>query len=135
MPSKALTRSGKPRPKSKARARVYAKRRSNRVARVDNDLTDEQWEAIRAAWGGCAYCGAPSSLASPSTGNGLQKDCVLPIARGGRYTVTNVVPACRSCNASKCDMEVTKWLRIKKYDESAFLVRFAQITRLLAVDV
>jgi 5-methylcytosine-specific restriction endonuclease McrA len=83
-----------------------------------HDLTDAEWAALMDAWGGCAYCGA----AGP-----LQKDCMLPISRGGRYTVSNVVPACRSCNASKCNIEVTTWLRRKKLDESGFLVRQAEI--------
>jgi len=26
--------------------------------RVDHDLSDAQWTALRAAWGWCAYCGA-----------------------------------------------------------------------------
>lgn len=66
--------------------------------RADNDLTDAQWLALKEAWGGCAYCGATSSA--------LQRDCVLALSRGGRYTIENVVPACRSCNASKCNFEV-----------------------------
>jgi len=82
---------------------------------VDNDLTPLQWSQIRAAWGGCAYCGA--------AGVPLQRDCVLPLSRGGRYTVENIVPACRSCNASKSNDEVTGWLRRKKLDERAFLLR------------
>ncbi len=41
----------------------------------------------------------------------LQRDCDLAISRGGRYTIDNVVPACGSCNASKCNDEVTGWLR------------------------
>jgi 5-methylcytosine-specific restriction endonuclease McrA len=89
------------------------------MARVDHDLTDEQWSALRTAWGGCAYCGADEVA--------LQRDCVLPISRGGRYTVDNVVPACRSCNASKCNTEVTSWLRRKRLDERTFLVRHAEI--------
>jgi hypothetical protein len=51
----------------------------------------------------------------------------MPISRGGRYTVENVVPACPSCNASKHNSEVTSWLRRKKLDERAFLVRYAEI--------
>ena len=86
---------------------------------VVHDLAVEQWEALRAAWGGCAYCG--------STEGPLQRDCVLPISRGGRYTLANVVPACRSCNASKCNDEVTGWLRRKRLDERAFLVRHAEV--------
>lgn len=89
------------------------------AARV-HDLTEPEWAALVDAWGGCAYCGA---------GGPLQKDCMLPISRGGRYTVSNVVPACGSCNASKCNTEVTTWLRRKKLDESGFLVRHAEIRR------
>jgi 5-methylcytosine-specific restriction endonuclease McrA len=94
------------------------------LARVDHDLSDDQWLALRAAWGGCAYCGAVDGA--------LQRDCVLPISRGGRYTVDNVVPACRSCNASKCNSEVTGWLRRKRLDERAFLVRHIQVRAALA---
>jgi hypothetical protein len=93
------------------------------MARVDHDLTDEQWAALQAAWGGCAYCRAADGV--------LQKDCVLPISRGGRYTLQNVVPACGSCNASKCNDEVTGWLRRKRLDEAAFLVRQLEVVGLL----
>ncbi len=89
------------------------------MAAVVNDLTDEQWSALRVAWGGCAYCGAVDDAP--------QRDCVLPISRGGRYTVGNVVPACRSCNSSKCNAEVTAWLRRKRLDEQAFLRRYVEI--------
>lgn len=89
------------------------------AARV-HDLTETDWAALMDAWGGCAYCGA---------GGPLQKDCMLPISRGGRYTVSNVVPACGSCNASKCNTEVTTWLRRKELDEGGFLVRQAAISR------
>lgn len=92
------------------------------MARVEHDLNDEQWMVLKAAWGGCAYCGAADVA--------LQRDCVLPISRGGRYTVGNVVPACASCNTSKCNAEVSGWLRRKRLDERAFLLRFAEIIRL-----
>lgn len=104
------------------RVRV-ARRRRRRLALVDNDLTDLQWEALRAAWGGCAYCGA--------TDRPLQRDCVLPISRGGRYTLGNVVPACGPCNASKCNAEVVSWLRRKKLDERTFLLRHVEVRALL----
>ena len=96
-----------------------SRRRKRRMARVAHDLTDAQWTLLLDAWGGCAYCGA--------TGQALQRDCVLPISRGGRYTLINVVPACRSCNTSKCSDEVTAWLRRKRLDERNFLLRHAQI--------
>jgi 5-methylcytosine-specific restriction endonuclease McrA len=107
-------------PSRNPRARSAARRRARRIAGKHHDLHDGHWAALNAAWGGCAYCGA---LGTP-----LQRDCVQPIARGGRYTFGNVVPACRSCNASKCDDEVTGWLRRKRLDERAFLLRHARIT-------
>ena len=53
---------------------------------ANNDLSAEQWVAIKDAWQGCAYCGV--------TDKPLQRDCVMAISRGGRYTIENVVPAC-----------------------------------------
>ncbi len=115
-----------PTKRSAATSARYAKRRQRRLARVDNDLTPSEWAALAEAWGGCAYCRI--------TGTPLQRDCILPISRGGRYTLENVVPACASCNASKHNTEVTGWLRRKKYDEGAFLLRHAAIVGSLLLD-
>ncbi|MDN4472146.1 HNH endonuclease [Demequina zhanjiangensis] len=98
-----------------------SRRRARRVAASGSDLTTDQWQRILDAWERCAYCGDAASA--------LQKDCVLPISRGGRYTLDNVVPACRSCNASKCNDEVTSWMRRRRLDEPAFLIRWAQVNR------
>lgn len=95
------------------------RRRTKRVAASGSDLTTEQWRLIREAWRGCAYCGKEDGP--------FQKDCVQPIAWGGRYALDNVVPACRSCNASKNNEEVTSWMRRRKLDEQAFLVRWYRI--------
>ena len=110
---------------SNTRRARSARKRKRRMERVEPDLSPEQWTALQAAWGGCAYCGA--------TGTPLQRDCVLPISRGGRYTLDNIAPACGSCNASKCNDEVTGWLRRKRLDERAFLVRHVEIRAALAL--
>ena len=94
------------------------------MKRVEHDLSDEQWAALKAAWGGCAYCGV--------TDRPLQRDCLLPISRGGRYTLANIAPACGPCNASKCNDEVTGWLRRKRLDERAFLARHVEIAEQLS---
>jgi hypothetical protein len=91
------------------------------MERVEHDLSEDQWTALKEAWGGCAYCGA--------TTEPLQRDCVLALSRGGRYTLDNIAPACGPCNASKCNDEVTGWLRRKRYDERAFLMRHLEITK------
>jgi 5-methylcytosine-specific restriction endonuclease McrA len=94
---------------------------------VVNDLTPAEWAAIKAAWSGCAYCGTNDVP--------LQRDCVMAISRGGRYTLDNVVPACAACNASKCNDEVTAWLRRKRLDERAFLERYVRIRAELLAQV
>ncbi len=109
----------------RSRAARGARKRKRRMARVEHDLSGEQWAALQEAWGGCAYCGA--------TDRPLQRDCVLAISRGGRYTLDNIAPACGSCNASKCNDEVTGWLRRKRLDERAFLLRHLEIGTALAL--
>lgn len=110
---------------NRSRKAKAARKRKRRMERVEHDLSDEQWQALQDAWGGCAYCGV--------TDQPLQRDCVLALSRGGRYTLENIVPACRSCNASKCNDEVTSWLRRKRLDERAFLLRHLEIRADLAL--
>jgi 5-methylcytosine-specific restriction endonuclease McrA len=104
---------------SRTRRARAARRRKGRLDAVDNDLTATEWATIKAAWNGCAYCGA--------TDRPLQRDCVMAISRGGRYTIDNVVPACAACNTSKCNDEVTGWMRRKRLDERRFLERYVEI--------
>lgn len=51
-----------------------------------------------------------------ATGGPLQCDCVHGLSRGGRYALDNIAPARGSCNASKCDDEVTGRLQRKRFD-------------------
>jgi 5-methylcytosine-specific restriction endonuclease McrA len=94
------------------------------MGKVEHDLTAAQWTALQQAWGGCAYCGAVDAH--------LQRDCVLPISRGGRYTLDNIAPACGSCNASKGNSEVTSWMRRRRLDERSFIERHVVIQADLA---
>ena len=89
---------------SRTRAARAARRRKRRMDSVEHDLTASQWDALQQAWAGCAYCGA--------TGQPLQ-------------------PACASCNTSKCNEEVTAWIRRTRRDERAFLLRYAQLRKSL----
>lgn len=72
-----------------------------------NDLNSHQWADIKARFNySCAYCGAKLPL---------EIDHVIPVSKGGGTTVNNVVPACRSCNASKGNREVYKWFRSQPF--------------------
>lgn len=66
-------------------------------------VTATQWQQICAAYSNaCAYCKRPCKL---------ERDHFVPIARGGRDEPGNVVPACRSCNASKGAKLFEEWDR------------------------
>lgn len=73
-------------------------KREARLRGLPADLTIEQWEEIKAAWGyACAYCGHKWHEIK----GGLTQDHVIPVIQGGAYTADNIVPACRSCNSKK----------------------------------
>ncbi len=80
----------------------YQKRRRARRNGSEPDLTEEQWLEVVAEFDGrCAYCGGEGSI---------ELEHVVPLARGGRHTRLNVVPACRKCNASKGAKLLAEWL-------------------------
>lgn len=50
----------------------------------------------------CSYCHNPAQgLPDP--------EHVTPLSRGGRNDMSNIVAACRSCNADKGDLTLTEW--------------------------
>jgi 5-methylcytosine-specific restriction endonuclease McrA len=56
----------------------------------------------------CAYCGGNDG--------GIHMDHVIPLSRGGRHAIGNVLPACQGCNLSKGAKLVAEWKR----DEAAW---------------
>ncbi len=77
----------------KFRAKKKRRRARERGAEI-SDFTGEQWEAVKAAYGyRCAYCGTGTVA--------LTQDHVIPLAKGGHHTATNIVPACKTCNSRK----------------------------------
>ncbi len=53
----------------------------------------------------CAYCGAQGELTW---------DHLIPTSKGGLNTISNHVPACKSCNSSKGDRDAIEWYRFRK---------------------
>ena len=48
----------------------------------------------------CAYCSRTVNL---------EQEHVIPVSKGGHYTADNIIPACRSCNASKHNKSLEEW--------------------------
>jgi 5-methylcytosine-specific restriction endonuclease McrA len=78
----------------KARA-VDQRARAKRTQAPVNDFTAQQWREMQAAYEHrCVYCG--------KRGKGkLTMDHIQPLSKGGSHTLSNIVPACKSCNSRK----------------------------------
>lgn len=71
----------------------YGRRRRMRKRGVPVSFTAEDWEQVLEFFEGrCAYCGEPGEL---------ERDHFLPLILGGGYVRGNIIPSCRSCNATK----------------------------------
>ena len=66
-------------------------------------LRESQWWKRRCAKGVCHYCGQKTPPAQ------LTMDHIVPIARGGKSTKGNVVPACKTCNTQKKQLLPMEW--------------------------
>lgn len=76
---------------------VRANKRRDRARKLSaplNDFTNAQWETIKAQFKyRCAYCGKKPQR--------LTQDHITPLITGGSHTMTNIIPACQSCNSKK----------------------------------
>jgi len=70
----------------------YESARRARKSGNGGSHTLAEWREKAATSAGCAYCGC----AGP-----LTRDHVTPLSRGGSDDISNIVPACRSCNSRK----------------------------------
>ncbi len=67
------------------------------------DLRKSQWWKRRCAKGVCYYCNCEIKPAE------LTMDHVVPLARGGKSTKGNLVPACKDCNTKKKQLLPIEW--------------------------
>ena len=82
----------------------YRSRRSNLIA----DFNFVDWTLCQFVFEcRCAYCGQRS--------NDLEQEHVVPVSKGGHYVPSNIVPACRICNASKCAEDMNVWYRRQSF--------------------
>jgi 5-methylcytosine-specific restriction endonuclease McrA len=77
--------------------RIKSERRKAR------DLRHSQWWKRKCAKGRCHYCGSSTPPGE------LTMDHIVPLARGGRSTKGNLVPACKACNNQKKQLLPMEW--------------------------
>ena len=87
-----------------------AHRRSQRAERQawidrtsDNTLTEKVLRDLRTRATHCAYCDRPLR------GYHATIDHVVPLSRGGRHSIRNVLVVCVYCNSSKHNRKLTEW--------------------------
>lgn len=87
--------------------KVYEGVRKRRAQKAGGDsrvVTERDWLRLCARYDGrCAYCGG----AGP-----LTQDHVIPLRRGGRHAIGNLLPACGTCNGSKGTRLLVEWRRL-----------------------
>lgn len=80
-----------------AEAEIRRERARARVLRASG------WWKRRLARARCGYCGQPTPPRE------LTMDHRVPLARGGRSTRGNLVPACKPCNNAKKSLLPIEW--------------------------
>jgi 5-methylcytosine-specific restriction endonuclease McrA len=81
-----------------------AARARRRFSLTTNDLrlvTARDWARLCVRYGNrCAYCKASGPLT---------QDHIVPVVRGGRHAIGNLLPACASCNSRKRHRLIVEW--------------------------
>lgn len=82
------------------------RRRAAQLSAPGDGVTKEEWKDIVASYRSlCVYCN--THVKRPTM------DHIVPLSQGGAHDVSNVVPACRGCNARKNDTTLIVWLAKK----------------------
>jgi len=94
-------------------------KRKARKRNLISNLTVDQWNKVKSDFNDrCAYCGEELPLA---------QEHVIPLSKGGEYTVNNIIPSCKSCNSSKHDKDFFKWYPNYEYyskERESFILRY-----------
>lgn len=82
-------------------ANRYAWKRSNGGGALK--VTERDWSRMLHIYRHrCAYCGG-------GAGEVLEIEHVVPLSRGGRHSIGNIVPACMRCNRTKNSRLLVEW--------------------------
>jgi len=87
--------------------------RARKMMAPGTGITERQWKKLMKKYSYlCIYCGQKKKLTI---------DHVIPLSRGGRHDIDNIVPACRPCNSSKQAKPLRVWL-LRGSNAEKFLV-------------
>lgn len=82
--------------------RAVRRRRKGQLKAESFEFTERDWARMVTRYRHCcAYCKKRSVV--------LHREHVIPLARGGRHSVGNIVPACPPCNFRKRTKLLSEW--------------------------
>lgn len=90
-------------------AKAGQKRRITKMSNDTRYIKNSELNALRNSC--CYYCGSYVDISI---------DHVIPVSRGGRHSIGNLVAACKPCNSSKNNRTVMEW-RVYKMKQNGYL--------------
>jgi 5-methylcytosine-specific restriction endonuclease McrA len=90
------------------KVKEFNHRRRTKKLHAEGSFTSQQWLELRIDYGNrCAYCN--------KSNNALEPDHVIPLSKYGSNDISNIVPACPSCNRSKGNKSLLVWMLDRLY--------------------
>lgn len=88
----------------------------NKMLCKGNGVSSKQWYGIMKEFGyACCYCGK-TRKESRREGFDLEIDHIIPLtSKHGFHQIENVAPACKQCNSSKSNEDLSMWLKNKNF--------------------
>lgn len=88
----------------------FRQRRRAREKKVLHTLTSEEWNRAKVYFNNsCSYCGMTEKEHIKEFNETLHQEHFIPLSRGGGYTHSNIIPACKVCNSSKYNSDFFEW--------------------------
>lgn len=107
--------------KNRQKQRAKGQSREARKRGLPHDFTVNDWIiALEYFEYRCAYCGNETRE--------MEQEHFIPLSKGGGYTPGNIIPVCKSCNASRQNKDIVQWLakRYNPHDTQIILYKITQ---------
>ena len=97
--------------------RRFANLRRSRLQKNGGNISYEWWKALFEVfeYSTCLYCGKEDQK--------LEMDHFIPVSKGGRTEVGNLVPCCITCNRSKSTKMPDEWIHPRRIDGVRLFLR------------
>lgn len=89
--------------KERLRQKIKEAKRRDKISEKSFNILPKEIKRIYSS--SCVFCGSKENIAA---------DHIIPISKGGRTSIGNLQPLCKTCNSSKGSKLMVEWKRFKK---------------------